>query len=69
MRKAQRNGTVVGLLFIDLDRFKEVNDTRATRSATLLVVEAVSRIRQCVPATATPWPGWAATNSPCCCPT
>lgn len=48
VKKAQRNGTSLGLLFIDLDRFKEVNDTQGHEIGDLLLVEAASRIRLCV---------------------
>ena len=48
IKKAQRKASVIGLLFIDLDRFKEVNDTQGHEVGDLLLVEAASRIRHCV---------------------
>ena len=32
--RAERDGRSLALMLLDLDRFKEVNDTTATRSAT-----------------------------------
>jgi diguanylate cyclase (GGDEF)-like protein/PAS domain S-box-containing protein len=51
--KAQRAGLFVALLFIDLDRFKEVNDTLGHHSGDLLLVEASRRICSFVRATDT----------------
>ncbi|HEX8961491.1 MAG TPA: EAL domain-containing protein [Rhodocyclaceae bacterium] len=51
--KAQRAGLYVALLFIDLDRFKEVNDTLGHHTGDLLLVEAARRICSFVRATDT----------------
>jgi diguanylate cyclase (GGDEF)-like protein/PAS domain S-box-containing protein len=51
--KAQRAGLYVALLFIDLDRFKEVNDTLGHHTGELLLIEAARRISQFVRATDT----------------
>jgi diguanylate cyclase (GGDEF)-like protein/PAS domain S-box-containing protein len=46
--KAERNHSQVALLFIDLDRFKEVNDTLGHDIGDRLLIESANRIRQCV---------------------
>lgn len=45
---AQREGQLLALLFIDLDRFKEVNDTLGHELGDRLLIQAASRIRACV---------------------
>jgi diguanylate cyclase (GGDEF)-like protein/PAS domain S-box-containing protein len=51
--RAQRAGRLVALMFIDLDRFKDVNDTFGHHMGDLLLVEAARRISECVRVTDT----------------
>ena len=48
VKKARREGVLLGLLFIDLDGFKQVNDTLGHDQGDALLVEAARRIVACV---------------------
>ena len=45
---AQRDGSTLALLFIDLDRFREVNDSLGHANGDALLQQAAQRIQQCV---------------------
>lgn len=53
LRKLHRTEHQLALLFIDLDRFKDVNDTLGHQAGDVLLVEAARRISVCVRATDT----------------
>lgn len=48
LTRAERERAGVGLLFINLDRFKEINDTLGHEAGDELLRQAAERIRQCV---------------------
>ena len=48
MLKSQRDHTRIAILFIDLDHFKEVNDTLGHQQGDILLVDAARRIGACV---------------------
>ena len=48
IKQARRSGQALSLLFIDLDRFKEINDTLGHSKGDALLVEAARRISRCV---------------------
>jgi diguanylate cyclase (GGDEF)-like protein/PAS domain S-box-containing protein len=48
IRKAHRDGLKMALLFIDLDKFKEVNDTLGHSMGDILLKEAARRIGECL---------------------
>ncbi|CAH0352979.1 bifunctional diguanylate cyclase/phosphodiesterase [Aquabacterium sp. CECT 9606] len=48
IKKCKRDGQSVAVMFIDLDHFKEVNDTLGHDHGDMLLMEAAHRIRHCV---------------------
>ncbi|WP_256078778.1 EAL domain-containing protein [Massilia sp. YIM B04103] len=46
--KSRRDGTRIAILFIDLDHFKEVNDTLGHHQGDVLLIDAARRISACV---------------------
>ncbi len=48
IKKSKRDEQQLAILFIDLDHFKEVNDTLGHGAGDLLLVEAARRLRACV---------------------
>jgi diguanylate cyclase (GGDEF)-like protein/PAS domain S-box-containing protein len=48
IRKAQRNNQPLALMFLDLDHFKEVNDTLGHDIGDILLKEAAQRLTSCV---------------------
>ena len=53
IKKSNRSGLPIALMFIDLDHFKEINDTLGHDMGDLLLTEAANRISDCVRATDT----------------
>ncbi len=48
LRRAEETGAEVAVLFVDLDRFKDVNDTFGHSYGDLVIAEAARRIASCI---------------------
>ena len=46
--QAKRKKSLVGLMFLDLDRFKFINDSLGHHIGDLLLIQAAKRIRECI---------------------
>jgi diguanylate cyclase (GGDEF)-like protein/PAS domain S-box-containing protein len=46
--EAQASSSLLGVVFLDLDRFKHINDTRGHETGDKLLQEVASRLRECV---------------------
>lgn len=48
MSQGERDGRMVGVLFVDLDRFKSINDSLGHRTGDLVLQELGTRLRGCI---------------------
>lgn len=48
IRRAQRDNTQVAVLFIDLDRFREINEVHGHDAGDIMLIEAAERISTCM---------------------
>ena len=66
LARARGNGEWPAVLFIDLDRFRPVNDLHGHAFGDRLLVAVGANGCNGASAAPTPWPDWAVTSSSCC---
>jgi predicted signal transduction protein with EAL and GGDEF domain len=69
LTQARRKGKRLGVMFIDIDRFKLVNDTYGHHEGDELLKSFAQRARSVPTLRETRWHARGAMNSPSCCPT
>ena len=68
MARSRRDGAPGALLMLDLDHFKQVNDSLGHPAGDRLIEEIADVLRRRTRARPTCWPGLAATSSRSSCP-
>ena len=67
IERARRARQLLTVMLVDLDRFKLINDSLGLVTGDQIIKGVADRLVAARCAGATPWPGWAATSSWCCC--
>ena len=69
LEQAKLNSQTCAILFIDLDRFKVINDTLGHGNGDLLLTQVAERLKSCIGGRRYTCLAWAETNSLRCCRT